>query len=401
MRQLKTRLSILMFLQYFVHGATVPILSLYLTEALHFSGLQAGTILSMSALAAFISPLAGAFIADRRISAPRLYGACHIGAGVMMAVLAGQDRFGPFLLVYLVYMLIFGPTHALSNAIAFQNLPDAGRNFGQVRMWGTLGWIAVAWLFGFFWLRSNGEILAFRLADALALSSISSLLLGLYAFSMPAATPGRHPLERLFPAEAFRVFMRKEVLLLSAVSFLVSFIDRFYYFGTAPFLRQIGFQASDIMPAMSIGQVPEVFAMASLGFLISKFGIKRVLAIGVLMELGRFGAFVVGKPTPLILVGLSFHGFAYAFFFTTVFIYLDRHCDRASRSGVHQLFAIIHSGFGSLTGSLVAGKTLDIFSTPDAGRVDYQRFWLVPTVLSLLALLAVVLLFGKHPPRKK
>jgi nucleoside transporter len=393
---LKVRLSVMMFTQYFIHGATLPILSLYLTRYLHFSGLQAGTVLSMSAVAAFISPLIGAFTADRFIGTPRLYGLCHLAAGALMGVLSYQDRFHPFVLVYLIYMLVFGPTTAISNAITFHHVPDPERNFGGIRVWGTIGWISVAWIFGFFWLRSSEGIVAGRLADALTLSAAASVLLGVYAFTLPAPAAGPYRRSPLFPVEAFRVMIKKEVLRLSAVSFLVSLVDRYYFFGTAPFLRQIGFPESDIMPAMSIGQVPEVFALAFLGTAIARLGLKRVLLLGVLMEIGRFASFAAGGPVWLILTGLSLHGFAYAFFFATIFIYLDRSCGRDTRSGVHQLFAIINSGVGSFLGSLVAGKTLDIFTLPGTVSIDYRAFWSVPLALSVLAFSAVLWFFPKN-----
>ncbi len=390
----------MMFFQYFVHGATIPILTLYLTEYLNFTGIQAGTILSMSAVAAFVSPLASTFVADRRIHAPRLYGLCHFVGGLLMGVLSFQHRFGPFLLFYLIYMLVFGSTNALSNAIAFHHIPDSEKSFGGIRVWGTVGWIAVAWFFSFLWLRGGSGVIAGRLPDALKLSAISSMLLGLYAFTLPVLKHKPEGRFRFFPMEAFRVMIKREVVLLAAICFLVSFIDRYYYFGTAPFLRQIGFREADIMPAMSLGQVPEVFAMILLGYFIARIGSKRVIAIGVLMETARFTAFAIGAPSFLVLMGLSFHGIAYAFFFTTAFIYLDRHCDPTSRAGVHQLFAIINSGIGSFMGSLVAGKTLDLFTAPDTGWVDYRGFWMVPTLLSLLTLIIIVLFF-KHPPRAK
>ncbi len=397
---IKTRLSIMMFFQYFVHGATIPILTLYLTRYLHFSGIQTGTILSMSAVAAFVSPFAGAFMADRRIRAPHLYGLCHILGGTLMGVLSFQHRFEPFLLLYLVYMIIFGPTNALSNAITFHHLRDSEKGFGGIRVWGTIGWIAVAWLFSYLWLQSSNDILSSRLPDALKLSAISSFLLGIYAFTLPVFKIRKDIKFRFFPVEAFRVMIKREVAILAAICFLVSFIDRYYYFGTAPFLRQIGFREADIMPAMSLGQVPEVFAMIFLGFFIGKLGSKRVLAVGVLMELARFSAFVIGTPTLLVLTGLSFHGIAYAFFFTTAFIYLDQHCDRISRSGVHQLFAIINSGIGNFLGSLMAGKTLDRFTIPETGWIDYRWFWMVPTLLSILTFTIIILFFKQNPTHK-
>lgn len=383
----------MMFLQYFVLGATVPIFSLYLTRYLQFTGFQAGIILSMSAVAAFISPLAGAFIADRLITATRFFGLCHIVAGALMGVLSYQRRFEPFLFFYLAYMLVFGPTNALSNAITFHQLPDSERSFSGIRMWGTVGWIAVAWLFGYLWLGSGGDVMASRLPDALKLSAVFSILLGLYAFSLPVS-PGK-PTQRqgIIPIESFRVMIHRNVLLLSIISFLISFVNRFYYFGTGPFLSQLGFKESSIMPAMSLGQVPEIFAMGLLSLFIKRLGLKRVIAIGVLMEIGRFTSFAIGRPMFLIFVGISFHGIAFAFFFASAFIYLDSHCNQRSRSGVHQLFAIITSGFGSCFGSLVAGKTLDIFTVTNAEIVNFSGFWTAPAVLSLFTMVIILFLF--------
>ncbi len=398
---LKVRLSIMMFLQYFVLGATVPIFSLYLTRYLQFNGFQTGTILSMSAVAAFVSPLAGAFVADRLINATRLYGLCHLIAGILMGVLSFRSRFEAFLLIYLAYMLVFGPTHALSNAITFHHLRDSERSFGGIRMWGTIGWIAVAWFFGFFWLRSGADVTTSRLPDALILSAISSILLGLYAFTLPVRQVKSVKLRSIIPVESIRIMVRRDILLLSLISFLVSFVNRFYYFGTGPFLRQIGFDESTIMPAMSLGQIPEVFAMGLLGLFLKRFGLKRVITIGILMELGRFSSFAIGMPTLLVLVGISFHGIAFACYHTSAFIYLDSHCSKDSRSGVHQLFAIITSGFGSFFGSLMAGKTLDMFTMANSGGTNFRNFWAVPAGLSLFALIVVMVFFKERKTEKK
>ena len=388
----RLRLSVMMFFQYFVLGSTVPILSLYLTRYLLFSGIQAGMIMSMAAVAAFVSPLAGAFIADRVIRAERLFGFCHLLGGVLMAILSFQTRFSPFLVIYLAYMMIFGPTIALSNAITFHHLPHAVKNFGGIRMWGTIGWIAVAWIFGFIWLKGSGDLVTSRLPDALKLSSMASIILGLFSFCLPQRRvrfDGRKP---LMPSEAFRVMVNRNVLLLLGFSFLIAVIDRYYFFGTGPFLSSIGFSNSLIMPAMSIGQLPEIFAMGLLGFFLVRLGQKRVLSIGVVMELARFISFSIGAPKLLVLMGISFHGIAFAFFFSTAYIYLDNHCTKESRAGVHQLYSIITSGIGSFIGNLAAGKTMD-FYTLENNSVDFQSFWMVPAAISLITLLLLLLFF--------
>jgi nucleoside transporter len=382
-----------------VLGATVPVFSLYLTRYLKFSGLQTGTILSMSAVAAFVSPLAGAFIADRLLNATRFYGLCHCMAGALMGVLSFQTRFEPFLGLYLLYMLAFGPTTSLSNAIAFHHIPDSEKSFGGIRMWGTIGWIAVAWLFSFLWLRGGGggnDVVSGNLPDALKLSSMASIFLGLYAFSLPStpnAPKKKSTLKRLVPVESFRVMIHPNVLLLSVVSLIMSVAERFYYFGTAPYLRQLGFQESTIMPAMSLGQVPEVFAMGLLGLMLKRLGIKRVIALGILAGLGRFACFAVDGPHLLALAGISFHGFAFAFYFASAFIFLDGYCDKISRSGVHQLFAIITSGFGSIFGSTTAGKILDVYTLTGTNAINFRAFWSVPLGLSLFAFIVLIIFY--------
>ncbi len=389
----------MMFFQYFVLGATVPIFSLYLTRYLDFSGIQAGMIMSMTAIAAFVSPLAGAFIADRLIRAERLFGFCHLLGGVLMAVLSFQTRFYPFLVIYLAYMMIFGPTIALSNAITFHHLSRAEKNFGGIRMWGTIGWIAVAWFFGYIWLKGGGDMVTSRLPDALRLSSMASIFLGLYAFCLPRRSVQFDNRKPLMPTEAFRVMVNRNVLLLSGFSFLIAVVERYYYFGTGPFLSTIGFSNASIMPAMSLGQLPEVFAMGLLGFFLVRLGQKRVMAIGVIMELARFISFSIGAPKLLVLTGISFHGIAFAFFFSTAYIYLDNHCTKESRAGVHQLYAIITSGIGSFTGSLAAGKTLDLLTLRN-NTIDFQSYWMVPAALSLITLLLLLAFFRNVEMRK-
>ena len=258
-----------MFLQFFVLGATIPILSLYLREYLHFTGFQIGAVLAMSAVAAFVYPIIGALVADRLISARRLYGLCHLAGALLMVMLSVQDRFLPFLLLYLAYMLICGPTSALANVVTFHYLLGERLRFGSIRLWGTLGWIAVAWLFGG-WLAGGDGSGGSRLPDAFKLSALASTLLGLYAFSLPAIARRPSGPVGFIPKEALQVMRRGEVLLLSGLAFTVSFLDRFYYFGTAPFLRQLGFSETAILPAMSLGQMTEVFAMGFLGFLIAR-----------------------------------------------------------------------------------------------------------------------------------
>jgi nucleoside transporter len=387
---MRFRLSAMMFLQYLVLGATLPIMSLYLRMHLGFSGAQTGAVLAMSAVAASTSPLVGAFVADRVLSAERLLALCHAGAAVLMALLATRSDFPSVLIIYLLYMLSLRPTIALTNAVAFHHMPQDRDRFAGVRVWGTVGWIAVGWAFSYLWLRGAGED-ASRLPDALKLSAAASVVMFLYALTLPQPESGERERTSILPAESLAVLRRPEVMLLILVNFLVFLVYQYYYVGASPYLRHIGFAESGIMPAMSLGQLMEIVAMASLTVAVRRLGIKRVLTLGVLSEVTRFCIFAFARSTPLVLAGVSCHGISVAFFMTASLIFLDRRCSPAARSGVHLVFMITTFGLACIVGSLLAGWTTDLFTT--AGVVQYRLFWRVPAVLSVVVLAVLLTIF--------
>jgi len=391
---MKIRLSILVFLQFFIYGAITPIISLYLINYLHFSGTQAGFIIGLSSLSAFVSPLIGAFIADRVIHSERLYSICFVLSGFVMWILIGQKDYLTVLLLLLVYYLISGPTFGLLNAIIFHHLPDSKKSYGSIRIWGTIGWIAVAWILGFFWLRSSGSsVVLERLPEALKLSVYCSIILGLYGFTLPLSHAHSELSKKLIPVESVEVFKKFPVIFISIFSFFITIVDRYYYFGIAPFLRSMGFSESSLMPLMSIGQIPELFAMGLLGFILSKKGFKSVIATGIILEMFRFFLFSMGNFLPFLLLGISFHGIAYTLFFASVTIFLDSHCTKKARTGVHQLFSIINAGFGNFFGSFLAGKTMDVFRGVNDVGTNYFSFWMVPGIISVLVLIAFLIVF--------
>jgi nucleoside transporter len=384
----------MMFLQYFTMGAIMPIMSLYLKDCLHYSGSQVGMVLAMSALAAFVSPVIGAVIADRLISAERLLTICHLLAAVAILVLLHVQQFVWVLLVYLVYSVSRGPSVALTNSITFHHHPDGQGHFGNVRVWGTIGWIVVAWAFGYVWLNQWGRGPSMdQIPDALKLSALSSLVLGFYALTLPRVPHlTSHRPKHIFPVDALRLVLQPRILLLAGLALLIGTVDRYYYFGMAPYLRHLGFSDAAIMPTMSVGQMTEVFAMFGLSTLLARIGFKYVLVIGLLAELWRFATLAWAGPAWLTLSGVACHGIAYPCVFTAIYIYIDGHCNKQSRTGLHQLFALLTWGLGSLIANLLAGTCLDMFVTK-AEVPDYFTFWLIPGLISFVCLVAIGLVF--------
>jgi len=422
MRYPKTRLSLLMFIQFFIWGATGPVLSLYLRDCLGFSGAQVGLILGLSALGSVFSPAFMSFVADRVVSSERLLCLLNAAGGVCMFVFSRQTEWPQTLAVYVVYQIIVSPMSPLLNAITFHHSPSERRKFGNIRVWGTIGWIAVAW-FSSFGLRHGGAAAGAdagsKLPILLDISAVTSFIMAAYCLTVPkrvktgaAAEPaesvstnipaseqtsGEPALSILIPAEppepppesrpstraALKIILQPQVLALSAVTAAITFVDKFYNVGASPFLRSAGLSERAVMPAMSLGQVPEIAAMGILGYLLAKFGARKVLLLGVAMEIFRFGACALGFNMPLIYAALCVHGLAYTFTMITAVICLDGFCGTKERSGAHQLFNVATAGIGGFLGSYAAGRVMDLFADA-AGAVNYRGYWAVPLAISIL-----------------
>jgi len=397
-QSLKTRLSIMMFLQYAVPGAVIPILSHYLKNHLQFDPFQVGVILAMSPIAAIVAPFIVTYVADRVMSAERLLALSHFLAAGIMVVLSTQTRFFGFLGVYFAYGLVFVPTFGLTNAVAFHHVADARRDFGPIRMWGPMSWVVVALGFSFLWLRGGAPGgLHSRLPDALPLSAVLSCALGLYALTLPQSKVRSSRSNRASPWKAFAVFARPSLLLLCVLTFFNAVVHQFYYYGMSPFLSQIGLADKYIMPAMSMGQFGEVFVLALLGVSLAKLGIKRALIIGAVAQAVRCLAFATGHKA-LVLAVIPSHGVCYAFFFVVAYIYVDTHSSPENRAGAQQLFNILIAGIGYLVGNLFAGKVAQLLTPAGTTRIDFALFWIVSASLAVLVAAALALLFREDEP---
>ena len=223
------RLSTMMFLQFFVFGCTMPIYSLYMKDFLHFSGAQSGIVLAMSAIPAFFAPLISSFIADRLISAERLLICCNIAGAAAMTALYHQREFYPVLFFYLLYSLITGPAMALTTAISFHHAPEAVKKFGGIRLWGTIGWFMAAWVFRYLWSKRTQRFVQCTALSAFSLS---------YHFRLCDNLAGWFKTDKqakitLFPRDSIKVVLNRRYL--SSDKILITFADRFYMFGAAPF----------------------------------------------------------------------------------------------------------------------------------------------------------------------
>lgn len=405
----KFRLGVMMFLQYAIWGSWAPVLSAYLQNNLGFSGVQLGVIFSLLPLATIISPFIGGQFADRWFPTQKVIAGLQLAGGVILILIANVTSFTTMMWLMLLYCLVYAPTLALTNSIAFVNLKSSEKEFGSIRVWGTIGWIAAGWaLFGWRTLAKSPEGIAMK-GDTLLLAGIFSLLMGLLSFGLPHTPPQKEGAKPWAFLEALKMFKDRNFLVFAVISFVVATELQFYYVLTSPFLTSpiIGVSQKHISAVMTIAQVAEIFVMAfMLSWALKKFGMRRTLTLGILAWPIRYIIFVIGEPSWLVIASLALHGFCYVFFFTAAFIYVDNIAPKDIRHSAQSLIAIIILGFGNFVGSLFSGWVQNLFTkeTLDAAGeavkvIDWRATFLVPTVLTLLCLIIFLAFFRENRGR--
>lgn len=418
----RSKLRLMFFLEYFIKGAWLPLLGLYMgSRYLNFSGFQQAWVFNAFAIASVTGMFLGGQLADRRVPLEKFLAVSNLVGGLAILGLAFVKSFWPFFGLMLAHCFFYVPTLSVANAVAFAHLEDDRREFGTLRLWGSVGWVTAAWPLIFIpidWARvpnmdqaggflawlgaalsttKTGPAMEAALTGTFLVSGAASLLMAGFSLALPHTPPAKTQRGSFAPFEAIKLLARPSLLVLFLVTFFDSIVHYGYYFWTSRFLQSIGLPENWIAPAMSIGQVMEAVAMAMLGFFIKKLGWRKTLILGVLSQAVRFGVYAMGDRDLLwavILVNVV-HGFAYACFFATVYIYVDENCPKDLRSSAQSLFNLMILGISSFAANFLWGWLGDVFAT-SAKVIDYHRLFLVPFGLSLVsaALLAV---FFKPP----
>lgn len=411
-------LSGMMFLQYAIWGVWLPYLANYLDGpaaegGLGLTGGQIGWILGLAgSIGALTAPFLGGQIADRFISAEKYLGLLLIAGGVVKYFTASAQTFESFLVLSIVYSVLYMPTLALTNSIAFAHLSDAERQFPRVRVWGTIGWIIASNAFPLIWLQSN---LSFtwlppflagvdhpdslpRIADALRVSGVAAVLYGVWAMVFLPRTPPSRDAENPFAfMEAFAMLRHRGFLVVTLVALPISMIHQVYFIRTGPFLESIGFIKAHIGPVMSIGQVSEIFFLAILGWLIARLGFKGVLALGCAAYVARFAIFAIGteETRAIVAAANALHGLCYGCFFAGAYIYVDRVSPTDIRHSAQTVFGIIILGLGPVfAGFYNAWFDQYTITAPDGGTVQsYPQIWWAQAVIAAASMLIVLLFF--------
>ena len=384
---LLSRMSLMMFLQYFVQGSYLPIASVYLLDALGFEKWQVGVFSSAIAVGPILAPFVVGQLVDRWFSTERVMAFCHAVAGLLMLGLFFQSRVWPIVVLGTAYSVLYVPTMMLSNSLAFHHLKNSDMEFPWVRLFGTLGYIVPAFVIESWWLRGlQGMELEHARGFAFALSGIVGLLMGLYCWTLPRTPPQPRQDRRYAPGFVVSMFRQRHILVLVIVSFFIAMAHNVIVSWTSPFLRAIldtGGRGAYEQRISALGQICEIGVLVVLGLLIKKLGFKWTMCLGAAAYWLRCLLFslVFSLDPPfagklaLAAAGQALHGFCFGCFLAVAYMYVDRIAPPDVRGSMQTLYGTFVVALGFFVGGFVSGLVADHFTGP-SGACDWTGFWL-------------------------
>lgn len=393
---IQAKLSLMMFLQFFVWG------SWYTTIAVYMTNEGMGTLThwpyTVNPIAAIVAPFFLGLVADRYFATEKVLAVLHLLGGVFM-LLAPQTTANPtlFITLLLLYNLCFMPTLGLSNTLAFHNIQDQEKQFPMIRVFGTVGWIIAGIFVSFVLGMFSGEQLPESTPMPLYTTGIVSIILGLYSFSLPHTPPqgaGQEVSVRtILGLDALKQLGSRSFYIFIISSMLICIPLAAYYNFTQIFLGATGF--SNIAATQSWGQASEVVFMLLIPVFFRRFGVKWMLIIGMGAWALRYTLFSFAAPdsvTWMILLGILLHGVCYDFFFVTGQIYVDKKSTPEVRGQAQGFLVLVTYGVGMFIGALVAGEIFNSFLGQESALSleQWKSFWLIPAGLAV----AVMVFFG-------
>lgn len=377
----------MMFLQYMIWGAWYPVFSAYM-EKLGFSGIQIGVIYSLLPVGCMIAPFIGGQLADRYVATEKLLAVLHLVGGAILWAMARMNTYDSLWPLMFAWAFVYAPTLALTNSITFHHLPDAEKKFGLVRVFGTLGWIAAG--FTLTGLRNvwseSGEMPGLGGADSLWLGGLISFLLGAFCFALPHTPPANTGDSPWAFLKALKLLRDPSFVFFIIIAFVVSTELPFFFQLTAPFLQTIGVSSENIPAVMSLAQIAEIGTMLALPWMLSHWGVRKTMALGIIAWPIRYAIFAYGQPRWFVIAALAIHGVCYVCFFVVAYIYVNSVAAPDIRASAQAFIAFVLLGAGMYCGALFTGWVRDYYTTGVEGAqvVNYAKVFLVPTVLTTI-----------------
>lgn len=415
-----------MVLEFFIWGAWLPLIFGYL-PSLGFTPLEQSLILSAFPVASIVGMFFSNQWADRSSSPEKVLAMSHLVAGLAILGCGFTRSFLPFFVLMLVHCLLYVPTISITNSIAFANMKNPDKEFGFVRMGGTIGWILAAWPFTFIfvdwaavdaaqpvglvnWLGTalgnplTGDAAKAATRWTFIVAGMASLALAAFSLALPKAPAQAKAAPAATPAwsEAFGLLKHPFILVLWLVTLVDSFVHNAYFNWTGVFLGTpveaggVGIASNWITPVMSIGQVAEILTMLVLGATLVKLGWRTTMVIGVLGHAARFAVYALFPSSAAMIIAVQvLHGICYAFFFATVYIFVDAYSPKNIRASAQGLFNLQILGIGALLANFICPWLIQSVYTTN-GVTDFRGLFMVPLAAASLAAVGLALFF--RPP---
>ncbi len=401
MKATNAKLSFMMFFEWFIWGAWfVPLWQILNTNG--FTPSEIAWSYASTAIAAILSPILVGSITDRFFPAQKVLSVMLLAGAALMYLASQQTEFSSFFPLLLLYALTYMPTIALTNSIAFSNVDDVERDFPRIRVLGTIGWIASGIAVGFLptWL-GYGDISSSNIP--LIITALSSAILGIFSLTLPNTPPkstGKLNLKVMLGLDALVLLKDKNFLAFFICSFMFSMPLAFYYIFANGYLTEVGM--SNATGWMTLGQFSEIFFMLALPFFTKRFGIKKVLLLGLFTAAVRYGFFVYGSADTwylysLLFAGILLHGVSYDFYFVTAYIYVDKKAPAHMRTAAQGLITLGCQGIGSLLGYRLGGMLMEkmfAYDEPQNGLTfDWAGMWGFGGIMIAVILVLFVFFF--------
>lgn len=395
----RIKLSTMMFLEFFIWGAWFVTLGTFLGSNLKASGAESAAVFSTQSWGAIIAPFIIGLIADRYFNAERILGVLHLIGAFLMYQMYQSNEVGSFYIYVLSYMVLYMPTLALVNSVAFNQMKDPEKEFANIRVWGTIGWIlaGLAISFVFHW-DTTENIAQGMLKNTFLLAGIAALVLGLLSFTLPATPPKvsdeKIKIGDIIGLDALKLLKDKNFAVFFLSSILICIPLAFYYQNAHPFLTEAGIE--NPTGKMAIGQISEALFLLLIPVFFTRFGFKKTILVGMLAWAIRYALFAYGNGADLsfmIIIGIALHGICYDFFFVSGQIYTNSKAGEKYKSAAQGLITLATYGVGMLIGFAVAGWITDNYKTA-TGTINWEMVWIIPAGIALAVFVLFALTFN-------
>ncbi|QKJ63806.1 nucleoside permease [Flavobacterium sp. M31R6] len=395
---IRIKLSVMMFLEFFIWGAWFVTLGTFLGNNLKASGSETAAVFSTQSWGAIIAPFIIGLIADRYFNAEKILGILHLVGAFLMYQMYQSADVGSFYIYVLSYMVLYMPTLALVNSVAFNQMKDPEKEFANIRVWGTIGWILAGLSISFLFHWDSAEAVSNGLLkNTFLLAGIAALVLGLLSFSLPKTPPkvseGKIKITDIIGLDALKLLKDKNFLIFFISSILICIPLAFYYQNAHPFLTAAGVE--NPTGKMAIGQISEALFLLFIPVFFARFGFKKTILVGMLAWAVRYVLFAYGNGVDLsfmLIIGIALHGICYDFFFVSGQIYTNSKAGEKYKSAAQGLITLATYGIGMLIGFAVAGWITDNYKTAE-GAINWQMVWIIPAGIAFAVFLIFALLF--------